>query len=102
MLGATGTKAAKLAQSAAKYQATPKDGKQCDGCNLFAAPNARRRHRAKRMVRALGQEGGLTIPPLVRAGRDRLRRFAWRVPLYNSNERLRLFLRRFASDKAQI
>ena len=40
MLGATGAKAAKLAQSAAKYQATPKDGKRCDGCNLFVAPNS--------------------------------------------------------------
>ena len=39
-LGATGAKAAKLAQSAAKYQPTPKDGKQCDGCKLFVAPNA--------------------------------------------------------------
>ena len=39
-LGATGAKAAKMAQSAVKYQATPKDGKQCSGCNLFVAPNA--------------------------------------------------------------
>jgi len=39
-LGATGANAAKLAQSAAKYQPTPKDGKQCDGCKLFVAPNA--------------------------------------------------------------
>ena len=39
-LGATGAQAAKLAQSAVKYQPTPKDGKQCDGCNLFVAPNA--------------------------------------------------------------
>jgi hypothetical protein len=39
-LGVTGAKAAKLAQSAVKYQASPKDGKQCDGCNLFVAPNA--------------------------------------------------------------
>jgi hypothetical protein len=30
---------AKMAQSSVKYQATPKDGKQCDGCNLFVAPN---------------------------------------------------------------
>jgi hypothetical protein len=36
----TGAEAAKLAQSAVKYQASPKDGKQCDGCNLFVAPNA--------------------------------------------------------------
>ena len=39
-LGATGAKAAKLAQSAVKYQPTPKDGKRCDGCKLFVAPNA--------------------------------------------------------------
>jgi hypothetical protein len=39
-LGATGANAAKLAQSAVKYQPTPKDGKQCDGRNLFVAPNA--------------------------------------------------------------
>jgi len=39
-LGATGANAAKLAQSAVKYQASPKDGKQCDGCNLFVAPNS--------------------------------------------------------------
>ncbi len=39
-LGATGANAAKMAQSAVKYQASPKDGKQCDGCKLFVAPNA--------------------------------------------------------------
>jgi hypothetical protein len=39
-LGATQANAAKLAQSAAKYQPTPKEGKQCDGCKLFVAPNA--------------------------------------------------------------
>jgi hypothetical protein len=39
-LGATGAKAAKMAQTAVKYQPSPKDGKQCDGCNLFIAPNA--------------------------------------------------------------
>jgi hypothetical protein len=39
-LTATGAKAAKLAQSAVKYQPTPKDSKRCDGCNLFVAPNA--------------------------------------------------------------
>jgi hypothetical protein len=39
-LGATGAKAAKMAQAAVRYQATPKDGKQCDGCKLFIAPNA--------------------------------------------------------------
>ena len=30
---------AKMAQAAVKYQATPKDDKQCDGCNFFVAPN---------------------------------------------------------------
>jgi len=39
-LGATGAQAAKMSQAAVRYQATPKDGKQCDGCNLFIAPNA--------------------------------------------------------------
>lgn len=39
-LGVTGAKAAKLSQSAVKYQPTPKDGKRCDGCNIFVAPNA--------------------------------------------------------------
>jgi hypothetical protein len=38
-LGATGAEAAKMAQSAVRYQATPKDGKRCDGCKLFVAPN---------------------------------------------------------------
>ena len=31
---------AKMAQAAVKYQTTPKDGKQCDGCNFFVAPNS--------------------------------------------------------------
>ena len=31
---------AKMAQTAVKYQTTPKDGHQCDGCNFFVAPNA--------------------------------------------------------------
>jgi len=39
-LGATGAKAAKMSQSAVRYQATPKDGKQCSDCKLFVAPNA--------------------------------------------------------------
>jgi hypothetical protein len=39
-LGATGAKAAKMAQSAVRYQNSPKDGKECSGCNLFVAPNA--------------------------------------------------------------
>jgi hypothetical protein len=36
---ATGAKAAKMAQAAVRYQTSPKDGKQCSGCNLFIAPN---------------------------------------------------------------
>ena len=39
-LGATSAKAAKMAQAAVRYQPSPKDGKQCSGCNLFVAPNA--------------------------------------------------------------
>ena len=39
-MSATSALAAKLAQSAVRYQPTPKDGKQCDGCNLFIPPNA--------------------------------------------------------------
>jgi hypothetical protein len=39
-MGATGARAAKLAQTAVRYQPTPKDGKRCDGCNLFIPPNA--------------------------------------------------------------
>ena len=39
-LAATSANAAKLSQSAVKYQASPKDGKQCDGCNLFVAPSS--------------------------------------------------------------
>ena len=31
---------AKMAQTAVRYQDSPKDGKQCDGCKLFIAPNA--------------------------------------------------------------
>lgn len=31
---------AKMAPSSVKYQASPKDGKQCDGCNLFVAPSS--------------------------------------------------------------
>lgn len=27
-------------QTTVKYQAEPKDGKQCDGCNYFVAPNS--------------------------------------------------------------
>ena len=36
----SGNAEAKMAQSSVKYQATPKDGRQCDGCNLFVAPNS--------------------------------------------------------------
>jgi hypothetical protein len=40
LLALTGGQAqAKIAQTAVHYQATPKDGKQCDGCNFFMAPN---------------------------------------------------------------
>jgi hypothetical protein len=39
-LSATGAIAAKMSQSAVRYQATPKDGKQCSDCKLFVAPNA--------------------------------------------------------------
>ena len=39
-LGATTAEAAKLAQKAVRYQDAPKDGKRCDGCNLFVTPNA--------------------------------------------------------------
>jgi hypothetical protein len=31
---------AKMKPEAVKYQTTPKDGKQCDGCNFFVAPNS--------------------------------------------------------------
>ena len=40
VLGATGAKAAKLAQSAVRCQDSPKDGKECDACKLFVAPNS--------------------------------------------------------------
>ncbi len=36
----TGGAQAKMAPAAVHYQATPKDGKQCDGCNFFVAPNS--------------------------------------------------------------
>ena len=39
-LGAGAARAAGLPQTAVSYQATPKDGKQCDQCNFFVAPNA--------------------------------------------------------------
>ena len=31
---------AKMAQTAVRYQDSPKDSKQCDGCKLFISPNA--------------------------------------------------------------
>ena len=40
LLALTGGQAqAKIAQTAVHYQTSPKDGKQCDGCNFFMAPN---------------------------------------------------------------
>jgi len=36
----SGAAEAKMTQAAVKYQADPKDGHQCDGCNFFVAPNA--------------------------------------------------------------
>jgi hypothetical protein len=40
ILALTGGQAqAKIAQTAVHYQPTPKDGKQCDGCNFFMAPS---------------------------------------------------------------
>ena len=39
-MGVTGAQAAKHAKSAVRYQPTPKDGKQCDGCALFIPPDA--------------------------------------------------------------
>ena len=39
LVALTGEAQAKMAQAGVHYQATPKDGKQCDGCNFFIAPN---------------------------------------------------------------
>jgi hypothetical protein len=36
----SGKAEAKMAQTAVRYQDSPKDGKQCDGCNLFVAPGS--------------------------------------------------------------
>jgi hypothetical protein len=36
----TGGAQAKMAQTAVRYQDSPKDGKQCDGCKLFIAPDS--------------------------------------------------------------
>ena len=35
-----GVAEAKIAQTAVKYQTEPKDGKECDQCNFFIAPNS--------------------------------------------------------------
>jgi hypothetical protein len=41
LLALTGGPAqAKMAQTAVHYQPDPKDGKQCDACNFFVAPNS--------------------------------------------------------------
>jgi hypothetical protein len=40
LLGAGQAEAASMSPSAVGYQDSPKDGHQCDGCNLFIAPNA--------------------------------------------------------------
>jgi hypothetical protein len=40
VLALGGANAGTLPQTAVAYQKEPKDGKQCDGCNLFQAPNA--------------------------------------------------------------
>ena len=39
-MATTGAQAAKLAQSAVRYQPTPNNGKQCSGCALFLPPDA--------------------------------------------------------------
>ena len=36
----SGSAEAKIAQTAVRYQDSPKDGRQCDGCKLFVAPNS--------------------------------------------------------------
>jgi hypothetical protein len=36
----SGQAQAKIAQAAVKYQATPKDDHQCDGCVQWVAPNS--------------------------------------------------------------
>jgi hypothetical protein len=35
----TGVANAKMAQTAVRYQSTPKEGHQCDGCAFFLAPD---------------------------------------------------------------
>jgi hypothetical protein len=39
-LGVTAANAGKIAQSAVRYQQSPKEGKQCSGCNQFVAPTS--------------------------------------------------------------
>ena len=39
-MGVSGANAAGLPQTAVSYQDSPKDGKQCDGCTLFVAPDS--------------------------------------------------------------
>ncbi len=39
-IAATGANAAKLTQAAVRYQAAPKNGKQCRDCVLFLPPDA--------------------------------------------------------------
>jgi hypothetical protein len=36
----SGEAEAKIPQASVKYQTTPKDGHQCDGCVQFVAPNS--------------------------------------------------------------
>jgi hypothetical protein len=36
----SGSAEAKIPQTGVRYQDSPKDGKQCDGCKLFIAPDA--------------------------------------------------------------
>jgi hypothetical protein len=40
---ALGATSAQATQSAVRFQDTPKDGRRCDGCTLFVAPNACKR-----------------------------------------------------------
>ena len=40
MLALGSAQAGTLPQAAVAYQKEPKDGKQCDGCNLFIAPGS--------------------------------------------------------------
>jgi hypothetical protein len=41
ILSSSGSEAAaSMSPTSVAYQGSPKDGKQCDGCNLFVSPNA--------------------------------------------------------------